>query len=280
MATISLTEILGSDNIAGSRITINDNFKKVANSLNTIETYIDTSFTPGAALNVGSALVKKYTRPITDQIFTCEATGLFGGNLNVGQDLGVTRDLVTSRNATIHGNFTIDGTVGANLFTSMIPMKMDSPVVNSQLYNGVGVNTLYIDPQTLTSPTTTSTTRNIVTTASFKKVSVIRLSWNAYTGAGTTNCDAISLPVVTDPNVLQGQIITLLVDTVAASAYSGISFKLDLTNMDSAYNNILFNDSTTYNTNDTDMRQAAITVYADATGWRVLHATGLTVLIN
>ena len=44
MATITITEILGNDNIAGSRVTINDNFKKVANAINTLETYLDTSF--------------------------------------------------------------------------------------------------------------------------------------------------------------------------------------------------------------------------------------------
>ena len=166
MATITITEILGSDNIAGSRITINSNFSKLVNAINTIETYLDSSFVPGASLNVGSALIKRYTRPITDQIFTCEATGLFGGNLNVGQDSGVTRDSVVGRHETVHGNFTLDGTVGvASIFTSTIPHSHDGSIISPQLYASNASNSLAIDPQTLTTPTTTSTARNIPTTS-------------------------------------------------------------------------------------------------------------------
>jgi hypothetical protein len=235
MATITITEILGTDNIAGSRTTINDNFKKVAGAINAVETYLDTSFVPGAALNVGSALVKKYTRAITDQIFTCEATGLFGGNLNVGQDLGITRDFTVGRHQTIHGNLTLDGTVGvSSIFTSSIPFQQDSSIISPQLNAGLATNSLVINTQALTSPTTTSTTRNITTTASFPKVSVIRLSWASYTGTGSNNCTAVSLPSVSDANVKAGQIITILVDAAAPLGTTGIDLELDTTNLDSA----------------------------------------------
>jgi hypothetical protein len=282
MATITITEILGTDNIAGSRTTINDNFKKVAGAINAVETYLDTSFVPGAALNVGSALVKKYTRAITDQIFTCEATGLFGGNLNVGQDLGITRDFTVGRHQTIHGNLTLDGTVGvSSIFTSSIPFQQDSSIISPQLNaNNTGSNRLLINTQALTSPTTTSPTRNITTTTSFPKVSVIRLSWAAYTGTGSNNCTAVSLPSVSDANVKAGQIITILVDAAAPLGTTGIDLELDTTNLDSAYTSVMFNSNTTFEADDAAIRQAAITLYADSTGWRILSSVGTTVVIS
>ena len=288
MATITITEILGNDNIAGSRVTINDNFKKVANAINTLETYLDTSFVPGAALNVGSALIKKYTRPITDQIFSCEATGLFGGNLNVGQDLGVTRDFTVSRNQTVHGNFTLDGTVGTSAaFTSKIPFSQDSAIISPQLNASVTAsNRLIVDPQTLTAPSSTATARNIPTTASFKKVSVIRLNWSTYTNVGTNNCNEIILPSISDANVAQGQIITLIVDAVPTTSTAGISFSLGLNTLDSTpgtYTSVKFNDAGAtipVLNNDPRIRQAAITLYADNTGWRILSSVGVTVVIS
>ena len=281
MATITITEILGSDNIAGSRPTINDNFKKVAAAINTLETYLDTSFVPGGALNVGSALVKRYTRPITDQIFTCEATGLFGGNLNIGQDLGVTRDFTVGRNQTLHGNLTLDGTVGVNsIFTSSIPFSQDSSMISPQLNAGLTTNSLIIDTQALTSPTSTSTTRIITTTNIFQKVSVIRLSWANYTGTGSNNCNAIDLPAVSDANVKAGQIITLLVDAPAPLGTTGVDLELSVTNLDSAYTAVKFNSDPTVAADDTRIRQAAITLYADNTGWRILNSVGVTVVIS
>jgi hypothetical protein len=282
MATVTITEILGSDNIAGSRITINDNFKKLANSINTLETYLDTSFSPGSALNVGSALVKKYTRPITDQIFTCEATGLFGGNLNVGQDLGVSRDLAVSRNTTISGNVTLDGTVGVgSIMTSSIPISQDASFISPQYYQPTSANGLNINPQTLTTPTSTSATRDIVTTTTFKKVSVIRLDFSTFTGAGSTNCQTINLPAVTDTNVANGQLITVMVDYPAALGVNAFDLGIDVTNLDSCYTSVLFNDysGASVGSDDTRIRQAAITFFADAGGWRILHSVGATVVI-
>ena len=284
MATITITEILGSDNIAGSRPTINDNFKKVAAAINTLETYLDTSFVPGAALNVGSALIKKYTRPITDQIFTCEATGLFGGNLNVGQDLGITRDFTVGRHQTIHGNLTLDGTAGINsIITSSIPFSQDSAMISPQLNASLTTNSLVIDTQSLTAPTSTSVTRNIPTTTTFSKVSVIRLSWASYTGLTTNNCTTVNLPAVSDPNVKKGQIITLIVDNAAPLGTTGINLSLAITNLDASYTSVKFNDYVgppAVQADDVRIRQAAITLYADSTGWRILNSVGVTVVIS
>lgn len=280
MATITITEMLGSDNVAGSRITINENFKKLANGINTIENFLDTSFVPGAALNVGSALIKKYTRPITDQIFTCEATGLFGGNLNVSQDFGVTRDNVTGRHQTVHGNVNFDGTFAANSkLTASIPFDVNAAFSSPQFYASATSNSLVIDPQSLSTPSNTSTTRNIVTTAAFPKTGVIRLNWSTYTGATTFNCNSIVLPAVTDPNVTQGQILTVMVDNPAPSGTTGVDLSIDVTNLDSSYTSVKFNTDPSVAADDSRLRQAVITFVADTNGWRILHAVGATVTI-
>lgn len=273
MASITITQLLGGDNIAGSRITINDNFAKLAAAINTQETYLDTSATPGAALNVGSALIKKYTRAITAQIFTCEATGLFGGNLNVGQDSGVTRDLTVGRNATIHGGLTLDGTAGGTL-ASTIPISQDAGNINPQFY-GTG-NCLIQDTQALVG---SGTTRAIVATSNFKKVNTIHLNYANYTGVAPFDCSTITLPSVTDANVINGQVITVMISAPAGSGTA--NFGIDISTLDTGtYSNVLFNSTNTYATSAPVLRQSVITLFAGANGWRVLSAVGSNVAVN
>ena len=100
MAAVSITEILGSDNIAGSRVTINSNFSNLATAINTIETNVDTSFTPGGKLTVGSSFIKKYNKSVNEQIFNCEASGLFIGNLTVSKVLTVSESSNVGTNLT------------------------------------------------------------------------------------------------------------------------------------------------------------------------------------
>jgi hypothetical protein len=273
MASITITQLLGGDNIAGSRITINDNFSKLAAAINTQETYLDTSATPGASLNVGSALIKKYTRAITDQIFTCEATGLFGGNLNVGQDFGVTRDLTVGRNATIHGSLTLDGTAGGTV-TSTIPISQDAGNINPQFY-GTG-NCLIVDPQQLTG---SGTSRTISASSTFKKVNTIHLNFSTYTGSGAYNCNTVTLPAVGGANVTNGQVITVMITQGPGSG--SVKFGIDVANTDDGtYSNIVFNNTAANAADDAILRQSIITLFAGDNGWRVLSAVGSDVLVN
>jgi hypothetical protein len=267
MATITVTELLGGDNIAGSRITINNNFKTIVSAINSQGQYLDTSATPGAALTVGTALVKKYSRAISSQIFNCEATGNFGGNLNVGQDLGVTRDLTVLGSTTLHGNLNLDGSAGGTI-VSTIPFSQDAGIVNPQLYNGGSANALLIDPQTLTG---TGPVRSIPTTSSFKKVNTIRLNFSTF-DTEANNCDTVTLPSVTDTNVAHGQIITLLIDSGSADGVAA-TFGINTSNWYGGYTQALFNGTDT-NAYNAILLQSAITVFADSNGWRVLHVFG------
>jgi hypothetical protein len=260
MATITLTEILGGDNIAGSRITLNDNFKRVANSINTLETRLDTSFTPGGSLNVGNAIIFKYTNPTSAQIFTCEATGLFQGNLNVLLDLGVTQSISAGLDTTVSRNLVLDGAaVGGGSFLTQVRSTFENEIVNQQLYTGIPGATV-LNPQTL-AQSPSPTTRSITSVLNY---SVLRLDLSTYDATTPANsCNVVQLPVGTN-----GQILTVIIDTISVNLIA--NFQIDTTlNFDPAYSGtpIIFNtDPAT-----PDVKKLALTLYYSTTGWRVLN---------
>jgi hypothetical protein len=267
MATINLTEILGSDNIAGSRITINDNFKKLANSVNTFETYLDTAFTPGGSLNIGTLLVKRYTNSLSTNIFTCEASGQVNGNLTLAGALAV------SGTATFSNSVTLGGTAG--VFTIGVPIVQSSGFSNPQFAS----STWTINLQQI--GTSGATARSIGATAGFANVSVVRLSLTGYSGTSGTNGRAIILPAAASGpagGYNLGQCVTFLVDTpapVGASATFGNALtNLDQSGATATYTNVVFNATGT-DAPLSKMRQSAITVTAGENGWRVINAVGL-----
>jgi len=265
MATINLTEILGSDNIAGSRITINDNFKKLANSVNTFETYLDTAFTPGGSLNIGTLLVKRYTNPVSTTIFTCEASGRIEGNLTI---LGA----LSGGSATFSNSVTIGAT---GVFTIGAPVVQSSGFTNPQFASSAWTINL---PEI---GTPGNTARELGATAGFAKVSVVRISLTGYSGTNNNNGRAIILPPAASGPAFGynlGQCVTFLVDTPAPVGASA-TFGFDLLNLDQSgatatYTNVVFNATGT-DAPLSKMRQSAITVTAGENGWRVINAVGL-----
>lgn len=100
MAQITITEILGSDNMAASRATIQSNFKILADEANKIESFLNTS-PVGGTLSIGKITVTNKDKNDTDiELFTCEGSGDFHGNLEVDKAL------------TVYGGLTVAG--GAN----------------------------------------------------------------------------------------------------------------------------------------------------------------------
>lgn len=272
MATITLTEILGGDNIAGSRLTINDNFKRVSNAINTLETRLDTSFTPGGALNVGNAIIKKYTNAATQQIFTCEATGLFQGNLNVSLGLGVTQSVSAGLDLNVSRNITFDGAAtGGGSFTSNVVSSFGRAIVNQQLYNSI-TTAPTLNPQTLAGGGTTR-----VLSTSLVNYSVLRINLSTYTPTTVpaNNCRQITLPAVGTANVRNGQTLTIIIDSVAGESLTQ-GFKISSTNLATG-TDITFGGSTTINPNSNDIKKLAITLFADTAGWRVLSSSNVFV---
>jgi|GEM_PF-6831230 len=265
MATITLTEILGGDNISGSRITINDNFKRVANAINTLESRLDTSFTPGGSLNVGNALILKYTNPATAQIFTCEATGLFQGGLNVLLDLGVTQSADIGQNLSAHKNVTFDGTaVGGGIFTNDILTKHSNEFINTQLGLPSATAPL-LNPQALAGA---GSVRNIT---SLSGHSVLRIDLTTYLVNPTDNCDTVVLPAVGSlaNGTEYGKIITVVLNAPGVNPMPA-GFQIDSSTLDPGYlNNIIMMGAS--GTTSATATKVTVTLFADFSGWRVLN---------
>jgi hypothetical protein len=117
MATITLTEVLGTDNVALSRTILNQNFSTVSNAINTLELYLNT--TPaGAALSVGSVLINQGANSVNDPLFTNEGSGVFLGNLSVQQDLNLpTGNLTVGGGVTFSNGLILTGTGPNPVFT-------------------------------------------------------------------------------------------------------------------------------------------------------------------
>jgi hypothetical protein len=271
MAVVTITEILGGDNIAGSRITINDNFKRVANAINTLETRLDTSFTPGGSLNVGNALIRRYTNPTTTQIFNCEATGLFQGNLNVLLDLGISQSASVGLDLNVSRNVTFSGAAigGPWEFTSQVRSTFENELVIEQL-NAATVVAPALNPQ----PPTVGTTRTISSVIGY---SVLRVLTDTYAGVlGVSDADTIQLPAV-GVGATPGQILTVIIDGTFPSATpipGGL--KISATNFATGAVTTQIVMGAITPTNSADIRKIAITLFADAAGWRVLNITQST----
>ena len=267
MAVITITEILGGDNLAGSRLTLNDNFKKLANAINTIETRLDTSFNPGGSLNVGNALIRKYTNAVTSQIFTCEASALFQGNLNVSLDLGITKSINAGLDLNVSRNVVLDGAAaGGGSFSSQVRSTFKHEIVNQQLNDGTTIAPT-LNPQTLSG----GASRNITTVIGY---SVLRLDLSTY-GGTVGECDTIILPPTGGAGCTPGQILTVVVDKKSPVPYVG-GFKIG--NSTLAPNaavtpNIVIGAGTTINTDDIAIYKLAVTLFADHNGWRILNVT-------
>ena len=264
MAVISITEILGGDNISGSRITINDNFKRLTNAINTLETRLDTSFNPGGSLNVGNALIRKYTNPTSSQIFTCEATGLFQGNLNVSLDLGVTQSITSGLDVTVGRNFVLSGAAtGGGSFSSQVKSSFERDFSNLQLWDGIAAAPT-LNPQSLTPAG--SSTRQINSVIGH---SVLRLDLSTYNQATSDNCDTITLPSVSGfgTTVQYGQILTIIIDVPATNPMT--DFQIDEATLAVPGTNIIIGNTTPVTSND--IRKLAVTLFADHNGWRVLN---------
>lgn len=108
MATITMIDLLGTDNVAVSRTDINTNFQTVENAVNTLETYLDT--TPaGGSFSIGSATINLGANAVTDVLFNNQASSNIDGNCTIGLDLTVS-GVATVTNATVPNQLLLTGT--------------------------------------------------------------------------------------------------------------------------------------------------------------------------
>jgi hypothetical protein len=92
---ITLQTILATNSFSASRIIINNNFTAIKTSIDALEGYLSSST---GALSVTSGYIERGSNPTSTTIFTCEASGIFGGNLSIGGSTGLTTTALTASN--------------------------------------------------------------------------------------------------------------------------------------------------------------------------------------
>ena len=280
MATVTITEILGGDNIAASRIVINNNFSLLQNAVNTLETRLNTSYVPGGSLNVGDAQVLKYSRPITQNIFLVQASAQIDGNLSLGtptnnSTLAITGFVTVSQDLTVADDVAFTNVGSNNNFNNSLPTITDDAEADLQMYTTSAKNPVFLSQSAAILPITLATR-------------VLWIDLAAYTGVVPFNIAAWSLPSVASPTVRLGQkiIIRFVPNTHAGPNY--VQFSLNnATNFDTAFNftsvsspagsNIILNATLQGNpalATNLGFFGIWIELVAAVSGWRVIGAHG------
>ena len=108
MAEITVTEILGTDNVGLSRPIINENFKILKDATNKLEQFLNTD--DYGLLEVGSISIPLSSGAITDENFNLASSGNITGNLSVSGEFLVNPLSTTVASVQVE----TDGTVSFN----------------------------------------------------------------------------------------------------------------------------------------------------------------------
>ena len=195
---VTITEILETDEIASSRITINNNFSALKSAVDTItDEYLDTTT---GDLTVNAVTVQKQsTDPYATIGLQVENSADIDGNLGVGQTL-TTNSLVVTNGITISGG-NVSLTNSANKISTAGGLSVAGSFVQSGFSNAF---TPAYDNASYA--TVAGTTGNLVTAGS----SVLLLQWtSAYDPSNTA--DGYNIKDVRLPNTGDiGQRITIV----------------------------------------------------------------------
>lgn len=218
---ISVTQILGTDSIAGSRITINNNFSVLKDAINTLETFLNPNVS-GGDLNIGNIVIKKLSNPVTSTLLNCEASALIQGNFNVNLDS------VFNGNANINGLLTSDKGVE-------VTGNSTSPYVKFGSINKIDLsytNVRFIDEEFSTTVPLQVHLENPASSGVYEldvtNLRVVYLDYSAYTGAsGQTD----TLKLIGTPSL--GQVLFI---RIVNAPSTGGTFKISNTSLlDSIY---------------------------------------------
>jgi hypothetical protein len=167
----TIKDILGSDNIKASRSVITANFKVLVDGINKIETFLNTT-SSGAVLNVADVLIKKYSNSINTNIFRCEASGSFTGNITVAVD------------ATIQGNASIGNTLTIAKILQISRSKDNTNKTNiSTIASALQVSDLLLLSGKLSQSVDTSEIDVLGFTVSGEGKNILNLVWADTTGS-------------------------------------------------------------------------------------------------
>jgi len=262
MATVTITEILGGDNIAASRIVLNNNFTLLQNAINTLETRLNTSYVPGGSLNVGDVQILKYNRAVTQNIFLLQASGQIDGNLSLGTPtnnatLGITGFVTVSEDLTVDENVDFVNVSGSAVFTNNLQNVEDDSYAHSQWY----------------AATTKSPVVNVQTVLGILPVTTSTRVMHLVVSSVVTPNEILVLP---NPATLtQGQIFTLVFDT---QSLSNLQYEIDnTTNWDPAFSNATLGANIILNNTFNSLTNARfkgiwIDIAVGANGYKVIGA--------
>jgi hypothetical protein len=196
--SVTITEILETDEIASSRITINNNFSALKTAVDTVtDNYLDT--TTGDLTVNGVTVQKLSTDPYTTIGLDVENSGNIDGNLGVGQTL-TTNSLVVTNGITVSGG-NINLTNSANKISSAGGISVAGSYIQTGFSNAF---TPAYDQDSYA--TTSGTTGNLVTAGS----SVFLLQWTTEYDP-TNTLDGYNIKDVRLPNTGDiGQRITIV----------------------------------------------------------------------
>lgn len=195
---VNITEILETDEIASSRVTINNNFSALKSAVDTVtDEYLDIAT---GELTVNSVTIQKLaTDPITTIGLQLENSADIDGNLGVGQTITANSLVVTNGITVSAGDINL--TNSANKISSTGSLSVGGSVIQTGFANAF---TPAYDEASYA--TVSGTTGNLVTAGS----SVFLLQWtSAYDPANTA--DGYTIKDVRLPNTGDiGQRITIV----------------------------------------------------------------------
>jgi hypothetical protein len=90
---ITLQTILATNSFSASRTIINNNFTAVKTSIDALEGYLNSST---GAITSTSEYIERGSNPTSTTLFTCEASGVFGGNLSISGTSGLSSTSISA----------------------------------------------------------------------------------------------------------------------------------------------------------------------------------------
>ena len=205
---ITLQTILATNSFSASRIIINNNFNAIKTSIDSMEGYLNSST---GALSATSGYIERGSNPTSTTLFTCEASGIFGGNLSIGGSTGLTTTSLTVTNGlTVTGGDVLLSNASRKLEVSG-KMVMDSEIV----FKDYGDSFLDAADEASYDPANVSTISGTHKEAIISVVGIhsILLDFSTYDTVAGKIVKSFSLPT---GNTV-GQTLEIVVKTVAIS---------------------------------------------------------------
>lgn len=195
---ITLQTILATNSFSASRTIINNNFTAVKTSIDSLDSYLSSST---GALNVTSAYVERGSNPISTTLLTCEASGVFGGNLSINGTTGLTSTSITaSTGVTVTGG-DVMLTNASNKLDISGKLVLDGEIVHKDFGNS------FIEAADPASYATVSGTQATLAVTGIHSILLDFTTWN-----GTTK-DVISVELPVGNTT--GQTLEIIVKTGA-----------------------------------------------------------------